>query len=58
MSTDKKCSHNTPCVGEGVDFLRLRRITGYLSGDYKTRFNDAKRAECEARVTHSLKKAG
>lgn len=29
---------------------RVRRITGYLSA--LENFNDAKRAECEARVTH------
>jgi len=38
--------------GEGVRFERLRRITGYLVGDYSSRFNDAKRAEVEDRVTH------
>ena len=31
-------------VGEGVGFERIRRVTGYLSGDVK-RFNNAKRAE-------------
>ena len=30
-------------VGEGVGFERIRRVTGYLSGDVK-RFNNAKRA--------------
>lgn len=39
--------------GEGVPFERLRRCTGYLSGDYKTRFNDAKRAEVEDRTINS-----
>ena len=37
-------------VGKGLTFQRLRRVTGYLSGDYKTRFNDGKIAEVEARV--------
>ena len=39
-------------VGEGVGFERIRRVTGYLSGDVK-RFNDAKRAEEKARVKHT-----
>ena len=40
-------------VGEGVKFERIRRITGYLVGTVD-RFNDAKRAEVEDRVKHSL----
>ena len=40
-------------VGEGVDFERTRRITGYLVGTLD-RFNDAKRAEVEDRVKHGL----
>ena len=40
-------------VGEGVKFERIRRITGYLVGTVE-RFNDAKRAEVEDRVKHSL----
>lgn len=39
-------------VGKGLMFQRLRRVTGYLSGDYKTRFNDGKIAEVNARVKH------
>ena len=39
-------------VGEGVGFERIRRITGYLSGDVR-RFNNAKRAEEKARVKHT-----
>ena len=39
-------------VGEGVGFERIRRVTGYLSGDVK-RFNDAKRAEEKACVKHT-----
>ena len=31
-------------VGEGVKFERIRRVTGYLSGDV-SRFNNGKRAE-------------
>lgn len=40
-------------LGEGIKFERLRRITGYLVGDYETRFNNAKRAEVEDRVKHN-----
>ena len=40
-------------VGEGGDFERIRRITGYLVGTLD-RFNDAKRAEVEDRVKHGL----
>lgn len=38
-------------VGEGVDFERIRRITGYLVGTLD-RFNNAKRAEERDRVKH------
>ncbi len=44
---------NIKQVGEGVDFERIRRITGYLVGTID-RFNDAKRAEESDRVKHSL----
>ena len=44
-------------VGEGMDFERIRRITGYLVGTLD-RFNDAKRAEVEDRVKHGLSKNG
>lgn len=39
-------------VGEGVKFERIRRVTGYLSGDV-SRFNNAKRAEEKDRVKHT-----
>lgn len=32
---------------------RLRRVTGYLTGDYKTAFNYGKQKETEARVKHA-----
>ena len=32
---------------------RLRRVTGYLTGDYKTAFNLGKQAEVENRVKHN-----
>ena len=38
-------------VGEGVKFERIRRITGYLTGDLN-RWNNAKRAEEKDRVKH------
>ena len=38
---------------EDVPFERIRRITGYLVGTVD-RFNDAKRAEVEDRVKHTL----
>ena len=31
---------------------RLRRVTGYLTGDYKTAFNKGKQQETEMRVKH------
>ena len=40
-------------VGEGVEFERIRRITGYLVGDTK-RFNSGKKAELYDRVKHSV----
>ena len=40
-------------VGEGRDFERIRRITGYLVGTLD-RFNDAKRAEEHDRVKHGM----
>ena len=43
----------TKAVGENVGFERIRRITGYLVGTVD-RFNNAKRAEVEDRVKHSV----
>lgn len=37
-------------IGSGIGFERIRRITGYISGDYISRFNNAKRAEVEDRT--------
>lgn len=39
-------------VGEGVEFERIRRITGYLVGTLD-RWNDAKKAEEKDRVKHA-----
>lgn len=41
------------CPMCGCDNIRrLRRVTGYLTGDYKTAFNEGKRQEVEMRVKH------
>lgn len=37
--------------GAGVKFCRIRRITGYLTGDLNT-WNGAKRKELKDRVAH------
>lgn len=39
------------CGGENIQ--RLRRVTGYLTGDYKTAFNLGKQNEVEMRVKHN-----
>jgi len=44
-------------VGKGVNFERIRRITGYLVGTLE-RFNNGKRAEEKDRVKHEIKKEG
>ena len=51
---DNECPHchRTEDDGKG-NFERIRRITGYLVGTLD-RFNDAKRAEVEDRVKHSV----
>ena len=38
--------------GQGVCFERIRRITGYITGDLRT-WNSAKRAEERDRVKHA-----
>lgn len=53
MSEQKVQEVQEKTVGEGVEFERIRRITGYLVGTVD-RFNDAKRAEESDRVKHSL----
>ena len=40
-------------MGQGVEFERIRRITGYLVGTMD-KWNDAKRAEERDRVTHGM----
>lgn len=42
------------CLACGsTDIRRLRRVTGYLTGDYKTAFNKGKQQEVEMRVKHA-----
>ena len=50
-----KYNKETQTVGEGVDFERIRRITGYLVGTMD-RWNNAKRAEERDRVKHGMGK--
>ena len=40
-------------LGEGVRFVRLRRITGYLVSSLE-KWNNAKKAEERDRVKHSM----
>lgn len=45
---------NDHCPQCGSDHIQqLRRVTGYLTGSYKTAFNDGKIAETEDRVKHT-----
>jgi ribonucleoside-triphosphate reductase len=37
---------------ESEDIKRLRRVTGYLTSDYKTAFNKGKQQEVEMRIKH------
>lgn len=42
------------CPKCGSDHIqRLRRVTGYITGDYKSAFNKGKQAEVEERVKHT-----
>ena len=47
-SIDGKCPK---CGSENIQ--RLRRVTGYLTGDYKTAFNKGKQDEVEHRIKHN-----
>ena len=38
---------------QGDEIRRLRRVTGYLTGDYTTAFNEGKQEEVEMRVKHA-----
>lgn len=45
---------NCPVCGADTSKIqRLRRVTGYLTGDYKTAFNAGKQDEVERRVKHN-----
>ena len=53
----QKCGYtdeiNDVCpVCGSSDIRRLRRVTGYLTGDYKSAFNKGKQQEVECRVKH------
>ena len=50
---NKQATPKKTTIGKGVEFERIRRITGYLVGTVD-RFNDAKRAEESDRVKHGL----
>ena len=54
LKMDKEVKKSKKMVGEGVGFERIRRITGYLVGTLD-RFNNAKKAEVNDRVTHPTK---
>ena len=47
---DEFNDHCPVCGSENIQ--QLRRVTGYLTGNYKTAFNLGKQAEVEARVKH------
>ena len=44
-------------IGDGIHFERIRRVTGYLTGDLST-WNDAKRAEERDSVLHGVEGDG
>ena len=52
MQHDAEFVDENGMVGVGVSFNKIRRITGYLVGDWRKRFNDAKQHEVEDRVKH------
>ena len=51
--TDQIEADECPKCG-GRNIQRLRRVTGYLTGDYKTAFNKGKQQEVEQRVKHNI----
>lgn len=46
--------HEELSNGYHQKFTRIRRVTGYLSGDYESRFNSYKQAEVRDRVKHGM----
>lgn len=55
MTNTTRCfmEGNKKCVGKGVKFERIRRITGYIVGTMD-KWNDAKKAEERDRVKHGV----
>ena len=51
--TNEAAKADSRLIGEGRDFERIRRITGYLVGTID-RWNNAKRAEEHDRVKHNF----
>ena len=51
--TNNRVKNVDGMVGEGVRFERVRRITGYLTGD-ASRWNSGKAAELNDRVKHDV----
>ena len=48
--TDEIANNCPICNGDEIQ--RLRRVTGYLTGDYTTAFNEGKQEEVDMRVKH------
>ena len=48
--TDEIADNCPMCNGDEIQ--RLRRVTGYLTGDYTTAFNEGKQEEVDMRVKH------
>ncbi len=53
---DEFNDHCPQCDSENIQ--QLRRVTGYLTGNYKTAFNKGKQAETEMRYKHSKQMKG
>ena len=53
----EECKYSKECLGEGVPFQRIRRITGYLTGDINT-WNNGKKAELVDREKHGTNQEG
>ena len=53
MEKQNNSKSHSERFGEGVQFQRIRRITGYLVGTME-QWNNAKRAEEHDRVKHTM----
>lgn len=59
IDTCQTCGYQADIAGDtcpvcgGSNIQRLRRVTGYITGDYKTAFNIGKQQEVEMRVKHT-----